>query len=118
MKRCPHGRGVFTLKSYRKGDLITVLSNQIFTESTDSKGYALRISENLYWDEDPKNPNDWTKYLDHSSTPNVHLTFKPSEKTVLLKAIRDIEAGEELLIDYTEYYPVNYPSNPWSVEQG
>ena len=81
------------------------------------KGYALRIEENLYWDEDlGETSNDWAKYLDHSADPNVHLIFHPERSIVVLEATRDIQAGEKLLINYTEYYPVNYPSNPWSVE--
>ncbi len=117
VRSCPHGRGAFALKNFKKNEHIAILENQRFTSSTNSKGYALRIAENLYWDEDlVRTPSSWTKHLDHSPDPNIHLIFYPEKNIVILEATRDIRTGEELFINYTEYYPVNYPSNPWSVE--
>lgn len=117
VKGCPHGRGAFALRDFEKGERIALLTEQVFTTSTTSPGCALRIGERLYWDEGPRDEaTDWTWHLDHDPNPNVHLAFLPEEKTAIATAARRINEGDELFIDYTEYYDGNYPSNPWSIE--
>jgi SET domain-containing protein len=117
VKACQHGRGAFALKRFETGQVIAELTNQRFSRTTTSRGYALRIDEDLYWDEEPiVSLQTWARYLDHGPKPNVHLSFRPEERIVVVTASKIIEIGEELLINYAEYYPVNYPSNPWSIE--
>ena len=41
---------------------------------------------------------DWVSLLNDSKTPN--LKYKPNGNQVIVTALRDIEPGEELTIDY------------------
>jgi SET domain-containing protein len=117
VRACSHGRGAFALKRFEKGQIIAELTNQRFARATTSRGYALRIEENLYWDEEPiASLQTWARYLDHGPKPNVHLSFRPEKRIVVVMASKTIDKGDELLINYADYYPVNYPSNPWSIE--
>jgi len=45
-------------------------------------------------------PMGYGPLYNHSETPNVSIKFNWAEQTMTLKAMRDIEVGEELLIQY------------------
>ena len=40
VKDCQRGKGVFALRAFKKGELVSILQNQVFVRSTQSKGYA------------------------------------------------------------------------------
>jgi SET domain-containing protein len=46
---------------------------------------------------------DEGNYFNHSDVPNVHSVEKPGEEEMVVCALRDIHAGEELLENYKEY---------------
>ena len=109
VRRCPHGRGVFALRDFLQGERIALVVGGDFTHETSSKGHALRIGEKLYWDEAPEDsPGFWSNFLDHSSEANCRFVgFDHSLPGATLLATRRIVKGEELFLDYAEYYPDN-----------
>ena len=93
------GCGVFARQPIQKGELISLWGGRIVAESeldpnmTDFTQRILQIEEGLYL-ETPKflEPADC---FNHSCDPNVGFTGQ-----IGLRAMRDIEAGEELNFDY------------------
>lgn len=49
------------------------------------------------------NALDISFYLNHSKTPNMGVYEDTSEGYFIFRALRDIEVGEELTFDYSEY---------------
>ena len=43
------------------------------------------------------------RYTNHSANPNIAFLYNQSND-LLVKALRDIEAGEELFLDYTSHF--------------
>jgi hypothetical protein len=109
VRDCPHGKGVFALRDFLQGESIALVIGGDFTHETISKGHALRIGEELYWDEAPEDaPGFWSNFLDHSSQPNCRFVdFDRSLPGATLIATRRVGKGEELFLDYAEYYPDN-----------
>lgn len=93
-----HGYGVFTTEPLKKGQFIADLhGSKIIYRSTicgQSNRYYdwIGIGKDAWID-----PVDEFQYLNHSCNPNTG--FKGSRK-LSLYALRDIEPGEELAIDY------------------
>lgn len=47
--------------------------------------------------------SDNGKYFNHSETPNVISEYKDNEEEVITTALRDIQAGEEILDNYNSF---------------
>lgn len=47
---------------------------------------------------------NYTRYINHSDTPNVHLVVSSRWKTARFEALRTIDPGEELFFNYGEDY--------------
>ena len=109
MRECPHGRGVFALRDFLEGDVVATVVGGEYTSQPKSNGYALRLGEDLYWDEAPREAQGfWSNFLDHSSDPNCRFQdFEPSLPGARLVATRKIKSGEEMFLDYREYHPDN-----------
>jgi len=70
--------------------------------------YALQIGENEYWDGFPKgSPDYWSNFIDHSSDPNAVFVFDDRKKRAWLKAGKPIRLGQEIFINYRDYYYSN-----------
>jgi SET domain-containing protein len=70
--------------------------------------YALRIGEHEYWDGFPKgSPDYWSNFIDHSDNPNAVFVFDKEKRRAWLKAANPIEKGQEILINYRDYYCTN-----------
>ena len=117
-----HGMGSFATESIRKGRrvgkyrgvVMDGIQHSIMFSGTKRSLYSLlawespsgRLTLTIDSSDDacPKHLQNWTKYInDYRNTgkqPNVQFVG-PSASVVTL---RDIEAGEELLIDYGEQY--------------
>lgn len=93
-----HGYGVFLMEPVKKGEFIAeLIGSRIHYKSTvqgQSNRYGdwIGIGKDLWID-----PVDEFQYLNHSCNPNTGL--KGSRK-LSLHALRDLEAGEEITIDY------------------
>lgn len=120
VKPCPHGEGVFSLKSLKAGELIESFRDIAITTNPSSppwKRWALIVGktskgEQLFWDEEPAgSKNYWSNFLDHNNTPNVRFLLNIKQRTAKLVAVRDITAGEELFLNYKEYDAANWTPN-------
>jgi uncharacterized protein len=98
------GRGVFTTRNIRKGEIVEVapalpMSKKHVPDDATPDGYVLD------WDEDTKGQEyalglGYIMLYNHSKTPNIELETDMEEETFTVTALRDIKAGEELLWDY------------------
>lgn len=106
------GRGVITTRDLPKGALIerapvfVIPTHQrVLTDKTTVANYA------LLWEDEPlhRSSDDGgriaialgiTSLVNHSQRPNARLRCFIEAEGIELRAIRDIPAGEEILIDY------------------
>jgi hypothetical protein len=110
VRRCPHGRGVFALKDFEEGETIaTVIGGKFVKYPRSDKGYALRIGDELYWDEASiDEPGYWSNFLDHSNRANCKFVeFDARLPGARLVAIRKIAKDSEMFLDYGDYHPGN-----------
>lgn len=99
------GRGVFARRNLRKGQLveispvITMGKKAIPANGDPPDGYALE------WDLDKKGqeycmPLGYVMMYNHSSKPNILLTYHYDALEIRVTALRTIKKGEELRWDY------------------
>ena len=92
------GRGVFARERVRAGELLVVWGGEVVggdalrAMSVDRFRLALQIEEDLYLLTANEGPADW---VNHSCEPNAGL-----QGQVVLVALRDIRAGDEITFDY------------------
>jgi hypothetical protein len=92
--RSAHGKGVFAKTPIKRGELIFYLNGRLidFEASTQRMGeYAVQIGSRSYVD--PISPG---RYLNHSCAPNSGFV-----NDIALIALSPIEAGEEIVFDYS-----------------
>ena len=103
-----HGDGVFTTRAFRKGEaVIEVVGRVIPKEEARDDVRCLQIGPETYLAE-IDGREDLDSYINHSCEPNVGF----AEGDLVLRALRNIDAGEELFWDYST--SINEPG--WSVE--
>jgi hypothetical protein len=110
VRDCPHGRGVFVLKDFRAGETVaTVVGGKFVANPTSTKGYALRLGDELYWDEASfDDPGYWSNFLDHDDKANCRFVdFDPNLPGAKLVAISDVREGEEMFLNYRDYHASN-----------
>jgi hypothetical protein len=110
VRDCPHGRGVFALKDFNEGETIAiVVGGKFVRHPISTKGYALRVGDELYWDEaSVDEPGYWSNFLDHSGATNCSFVdFEPALPGARLVAIRKIRDGDEMFLNYRDYHPDN-----------
>ena len=98
--RTPLGRGLFARRRFRPQQVIGVVRGQVIDDPGYSSDYCIELNEGRGLE--PAAP---FRYLNHSCEPNCELFFwEPEEPAPLdrlwLQALRPIEPGEELTIDY------------------
>jgi hypothetical protein len=92
------GRGVFARAKVRAGETLVVWGGEVVdgptlrAMSNDKFRLALQVEEDLYLLSTNEGPADW---INHACTPNAGLRGQ-----VVLVALRDIRAGEEVTFDY------------------
>lgn len=95
---CISGKGLFTSKDINEGEVIIRFGGRVFDENETKLARmesVISFSKGLfvgYFKSDPVCPSD---FLNHSCAPNVGM-----HDTLEVEAIRNIKAGEEILIDY------------------
>jgi hypothetical protein len=110
VRECNHGRGVFALKNFNEGELVArVVGGEFVSHPKSKKGYALRIGDELYWDEaGMDDPGYWSNFLDHNSDANCRFVdFELSPPSARLVATRQIRMGDEIFLNYRHYHPSN-----------
>lgn len=98
------GRGIFAGEDIKKGEFVTLLKGRLVRKEYRTKS-DLRVGQcwvgvKHYWWVDPIFP---IRYINHSCEPT--LGFKTARRVY---ALRDIQKGEELTIDYSTVDDVNF----------
>ena len=97
-----YGKGVYARKRFKKGDPV----GEVTGEVVDTEGYDSNYCIDLGG---PRRlePDAPFRFINHSCTPNCRFTWyepkselDPPPDTVWVEALRVIEPGEELSIDY------------------
>ena len=102
------GKGVFAKKDINKGTIIDV-AHVIPLPNKDYK----EISKTILWNycyiwEDPKHKSEFTnaislsisQFINHSYDPNVRYIYDYNNNCMEFETLRDISAGEEILVNY------------------
>lgn len=102
------GLGLFATKPIKKGSKII----RYFGPLLDSKKKEEDEIENKYlfelnnrWTIDGSVRENIARYINHACRPNAESDVKPRKRKVFIRAIKDIEPGEEINYDYgTDYF--------------
>jgi len=106
--RSPTGLGLFATKPIKKGTKII----RYFGPLLDSKKKKDDAIENKYlfelnnrWTIDGSVRKNVARYINHACKPNAESDVKPRKRKVIIRAIKNIEPGEEINYDYgTDYF--------------
>src|SRR3974390_3891019 len=102
------GLGLFATKPIKKGTRII----RYFGPLLDSKKKKDDATENKYlfelnnrWTIDGSVRENVARYINHACKPNAESDVKPRKRKVFIRAVKDIEPGEEINYDYgTDYF--------------
>ncbi len=98
-KSAIHGYGIFTKQAIRKGGFIAELRGSKVLYKSTIQGQSNRYENWIGIGKDTWiDPIDEFQYLNHSCNPNAGLR---GSRILKLYAMRDIEPGEEITIDYS-----------------
>jgi uncharacterized protein len=106
--RSKTGLGLFATKPIKKGAKII----RYFGPLLDSKKKKDDAIENKYlfelnnrWTIDGSVRKNVARYINHACKPNAESDVKPRKRKVIIRAIKNIEPGEEINYDYgTDYF--------------
>ena len=106
--RSPTGLGLFATSPIKKGTKII----RYFGPLLDSKKKKDDAIENKYlfelndrWTIDGSVRKNIARYINHACKPNAESDVKPRKRKVFIRAIKNIEPGEEINYDYgTDYF--------------
>ena len=106
--RSPTGLGLFATKPIKKGSKII----RYFGPLLDSKKKKDDAIENKYlfelnnrWTIDGSVRKNIARYINHACKPNAESDVSPRKRKVVIRAIKNIEPGEEINYDYgTDYF--------------
>lgn len=105
------GQGLFTSEAIKSGAFVieyvgTILPNSIADDLETA--YLFDLENGTTIDGSP----EWNmaRYVNYSCMPNVEAELDEEEHRIFFNAIRDIEPGEELTIDYGEEYVKDFIS--------
>ena len=106
--RSPTGLGLFATKPIKKGTKII----RYFGPLLDSKKKKDDAIENKYlfelnnrWTIDGSVRKNVARYINHACKPNAESDVKPRKRKVIIRAIKNIEPGDEINYDYgTDYF--------------
>lgn len=91
------GKGIFANKRFKKNQILFMVEGNV---KSDSYGPNYRIGARWFGIDDKTwistSRNSYAYYLNHSCNPNSGIRDK-----VIIVAMRDIEKGEEITLDYS-----------------
>lgn len=114
------GMGLFSKQDLVKGDTIGYYTGRVLDDKSANSAryceskYLLWICKD-HWIYGEGKESNYTRYINHSSKPNVRLVVSTRWKTARFEAMRKIKAGEELFFDYGDEYWIHIDISP--VEQ-
>jgi len=101
-KSAIEGKGCFSVTYFKRGRKIAEYAGQKITNAEANRRASrrrLRIcSINDRWSLDGSRGGNGTHYINHSCEPNAYMKILYNH--ILFIALRDIEAGDEITIDY------------------
>ena len=100
-----HAAGIFTLERIRKGTLVVEYTGTRMKHDDADELYGERPYTYLFGVGDGSHVVDgfgMAMYVNHSCAPNCE-TEEDEDEHIWIRAIRDIEPGEELVYDYFLY---------------
>jgi uncharacterized protein len=104
-KSATEGRGLFAIKPIRKGEIVSVRGGHIITRQMEQKmkkspgywGYPI-AEEFVLAPFSVQEVEDVMMFLNHSCEPNLGILGQ-----IIFVAMRNIDSGEELTIDYAMF---------------
>jgi len=106
--RSKTGLGLFATKPIKKGTRIIryvgpILDSRIPEQDEIENKYLFEL--NGRWTIDGSARKNLARYINHSCRPNAESDVRPRERKVFIRAIRNIEPGDEINYDYgTDYF--------------
>jgi SET domain-containing protein len=106
-KSAVDGKGCFATVRFRKGRKIAEFTGEKISRREAARRMRgrrrLRICAiNSYWNIDGSAGGNGTQYINHSCEPNCYVKIMHGH--ILFFALRDIEPGEEITLDYVLSY--------------
>jgi SET domain-containing protein len=105
-KSSVHGDGVFAAEAIREGTRIIDYAGELIRAdeseeredrySADGCIWVFRV--NKAWSRDANIDGNIARFINHACEPNCY--FEVADKTIWIRALRDIRRGEELTYDY------------------
>ncbi len=97
------GKGLYALQDFEFGEyLLDYTGEKITTKLADTLDTKYLFELDDEWTIDGEGESNTARYINHSCDPNVEAEVVGDR--ILIHAARDIERGEELLIDYGDEY--------------
>lgn len=87
--RADKQRGLFVVRAVAKDEILIYYDGPVIDHATR---YSIQIDDNLHIEGTPES----NAYLNHSCAPNTYVDWAG----VFLRALRNLEAGEELTCNY------------------
>ncbi len=106
------GTGCFATVAFRKGRKIVELTGELVSRREAARRMHGRrrlhiCAINSYWGIDSSVGGNGSQFINHSCRPNSFVRIMHGH--VIFFALRDIEPGEEITLDYVEsYHPNDY----------
>jgi len=106
--RSKTGLGLFATMPIKKGTRIIryfgpILDSRIPAHDEIENKYLFEL--NNRWTIDGSVRKNLARYINHSCRPNAESDVRPRERKVFIRAIRNIEPGDEINYDYgTDYF--------------
>lgn len=108
VRRSPiDGRGCFATARFPKGRKIAELTGERVSRVAAARRMRNRRRLHIcaidsYWGVDASRGGNGTQFVNHSCTPNSFIRIVHGH--IIFFALRDIEPGEEITLDYVESY--------------
>ncbi len=103
VKRSTVGLGLFARQSIRRGSLVVEYTGQLLpADEAYRRGGRYLFEVNSKWIVDGSGRENISRYINHSCRPNCEPRTRGMR--ILIYALRNIRAGEELTYDYGKEY--------------
>lgn len=103
VKRSSAGLGAFTNEPIKKGKFILDYSGELISnKEANERGGRYLFDVNSRWTMDGRKLENLSRYLNHSCRPNCEPKIRG--KRIVIYAIKNIAAGDELVYDYGKEY--------------
>ena len=97
-----HGKGIFTIVDIPAGNNILIIKGEVISELECIRREDEENNVYIFWNNDnyiDVNNSEVIKYINHKCDCNCEVDDN-DEASLMLVAFKDINAGEELTIDY------------------